>query len=303
MSSSPTRPYPTLAPPVVITDRNLPKSVPSVIVPSSNPPTDGLLQSPIDVSDDSERYPERGPSPPSRSSGEAERTRSEITSVISMLKELEVARFDVTDNKNPEELMKILNIDEVLRNHLIRLKTKLNKLEWRSLALRSEFFDLNPLVVERLLDIQKESASAIGALAVVGATLAISLMYSASRGNMWYPFLCVSDLLETDNYIDLESGDMARATKKNWLKQKISVVAVIFSLIGVAAGWAILAAGAAGYNLYNEIQQGNGPKIEDGPNLGPGGIKLFEKVIVYFIIGDFMVVLIGAYFYRLRGHL
>ncbi|KAF8318166.1 hypothetical protein DL93DRAFT_2165196 [Clavulina sp. PMI_390] len=325
MSSSSARPMPAPVPAAVVADRpGLKSALPDFTITPATPPTAGFLpRFPADTVEGSEKYQERGPSPFSRTRTEAERTSLEIAS----LKQLEVERIGVTDDENPEALVKILNTDEVLRNHLNRLKTKRNKLEWRALALEPGFFKLNPLVVERLLDIQKDSASAVGALAVVGATLAISLMYSASRGNMWYFFVSwwmfvvsmattsglslagagssisgASDLLETDTYVDEAGGSegISRATPKNWLKQKISVIAVAFSLIGVAAGWALLAAGAAGYNLYNEITEQNSPKIEAGPNLGPGGIRLPERIITYVIIGIFVIVLIGGYFYRLR---
>ncbi|KAF8318167.1 hypothetical protein DL93DRAFT_433256 [Clavulina sp. PMI_390] len=325
MSTSTTRPLPTPALPALVADRGRP--APTFTITPASPPTGGAQpRFPADTIDELEKLPERGPSPFTRSMSEAERTHLEITAVLRMLKQLEVARIGVTDDENPDALVKILNTDEVLRNHLNRLKNKHNKLKWRALALRPGLFKLNPLVVERLLDIQRDSASAIGALAVVGATLAISLMYSATRGNMWYPFIAwwmfvvsmattsglsfasagssisdASDLLETDTYADENGGGggITLATPKNWLKQKISVIAVAFSLIGVAAGWAMLAAGAAGFNLNNELA-GNSPKIEDGPNLGPGGIKLPERLVAYLIIGIFVIVLIGGYFYRLR---
>jgi len=37
--------------------------------------------------------------------------------------------------------------------------------------------------IQKLLDIQRDSATAIGALAALGATVSISLMYSANRGS------------------------------------------------------------------------------------------------------------------------
>lgn len=61
----------------------------------------------------------------------------------------------------------------------------------------------------------------------------------------------------------------------------------------------MLAAGAAGYNLHGELR-GEGPNISDGPDLGTHGITLASRLVVYLIIGIFVVVLIGGYFYRLR---
>lgn len=108
----------------------------------------------------------------------------------------------------------------------------------------------------------------------------------------------VSDLLETDASID-ETANLSSATPGNWTRRRLNIVAVAFSLIGVAAGWAMLAAGAAGFNIHGELR-GGGPKISDGPDLGENGISLASRLIVYLIIGIFVVVLIGGYFYRLR---
>lgn len=110
-----------------------------------------------------------------------------------------------------------------------------------------------------------------------------------------------SDLLETDMYAD-ESGNIRQASKKNWAMQRLSVLAVAFSLIGVASGWAMLAAGAAGFNVHNELK-GGAPQIVDGPDLGVHGISLCARLIAYLIIGIFVIVLIGGYFYRLRPRL
>lgn len=106
------------------------------------------------------------------------------------------------------------------------------------------------------------------------------------------------DLLETDKYTD-EADDVARATPRNWLFQKLSVVVVAFSLIGAAGGWALLAAGAATFNVHRELQ-GESPMISDGPDFGIGGIGLSGRVVAYVVIGVFVIILTGGYFYRLK---
>ena len=40
--------------------------------------------------------------------------------------------------------------------------------------------------VQRLLDIQRETATSTGALAALGASLSLSILYSASRGSKFY---------------------------------------------------------------------------------------------------------------------
>lgn len=107
------------------------------------------------------------------------------------------------------------------------------------------------------------------------------------------------DLLETDTGID-DSTDRSRATPRNWLIHKLSVIVVAFSLIGVAGGWALLAAGAATYNLHGEITDHQPPAVSDGPDLGTKGISLANRLVTYLIIGIFVIILIGGYFYRLR---
>jgi len=87
---------------------------------------------------------------------------------------------------------------------LKNLRSKQNVLEWRALASKPSLMHLDPVIVDvrivervgalakshdfihhiqKLLDIQRDSATAIGALAALGATVSISLMYSANRGS------------------------------------------------------------------------------------------------------------------------
>ena len=101
-------------------------------------------------------------------------------------------------------------------------------------------------------------------------------------------------LLETS-----DASSLTRATPRHWLLQRLSVVAVALSLAGAAGGWALLAAGAAGYNLHYELA-GNGASISAGPDLGPGGIQLAPRLVTYLIIGIFVVILTGGYLIRLR---
>ena len=80
----------------------------------------------------------------------------------------------------------------------------MNVLEWRILPRRLRFMHMDPVVEEvhimervdrqagshvaihhhqKLLNIQRDSATAAGTLGVVGATVSISFMYSANRGS------------------------------------------------------------------------------------------------------------------------
>lgn len=106
------------------------------------------------------------------------------------------------------------------------------------------------------------------------------------------------DLLETDDHAEDTSSNLSSPTTRNWIFQKLSVAIVGLSLTGVAGGWAVLAMGATGYSLNKELA-GNNPAISEGPNLG-NGIQLSSRLISYIIIGIFVIVLIGGYFYRLR---
>lgn len=106
------------------------------------------------------------------------------------------------------------------------------------------------------------------------------------------------DLLTTSSSFD-EPGGLDRATPRHWLWQQVSVTAVALSLVGAAGGWAVLSAGAAGYNLHKELE-GNPPAVSAGPDLGPGGIRLAPRLVAYLIIGIFVIILVGGYLIRLR---
>jgi hypothetical protein len=106
------------------------------------------------------------------------------------------------------------------------------------------------------------------------------------------------DLLATSPDSD-DTGSLARATPRHWLWQKLSVTAVALSLVGAAGGWAVLSAGAAGYNLHQELA-GDPPAVSAGPDLGPGGLRLAPRLVTYLIIGIFVIILVGGYLIRLR---
>jgi len=126
----------------------------------------------------------------------------------------------------------------------------------------------------------------------MATTSALSLASSGSS------ITSTSELLETYLHGEDEGG-FSKPTYRNWLLQRLSVVAVAFSLIGAAGGWALLAAGLVGVNLHFELD-GKGPYISGGPDRGEHGIDLASRLVTYLIIGIFCVFLIGGYFLRLR---
>jgi len=215
-----------------------------------------------------------------------------------------------------------LQQDEVLRTHLIKLRNKLNVLEWRTFASRQSFWNLDPVVVDRLLDIQRETATSTGALAALGASLSLSILYSGSRGNMW-PFFVAwwlfvislavtsalatsssassitvsTDLLETDR--EPAATTLSKATAKNWLLQRLSVLLVFISLCSMVGGFAAFAAAAAAYSVSDDLH-GGGPHITSGPDLGSKGIRLVPEIVAYTVIGILGSAMCGAFLYRMR---
>jgi len=96
-----------------------------------------------------------------------------------------------------------------------------------------------------------------------------------------------------------DDGGFLKPTYRNWLLQRLSIVAVAFSLIGAAGGWALLAAGVVGVNLHFKLES-KGPYISGGPDHGKHGIGLASRLVTYLIIGIFCIILIGGYFLRLQ---
>ncbi|KAF8327881.1 uncharacterized protein EI90DRAFT_1637765 [Cantharellus anzutake] len=115
-------------------------------------------------------------------------TRKEIATVVTVLSRLESERENMDSSVHDADLITNLEKDATLRGHLRKLRNKLNLLEWRAFASSKSLVALDPMVVDRLLDIQKETASSVGALAALGASLSLSILYSGTRGGR-SPFL------------------------------------------------------------------------------------------------------------------
>jgi hypothetical protein len=130
---------------------------------------------------------------------------------------------------------------------------------------------------------------------VISMTTTTALSLANSGGSS---IASSNSLLEMDLSGDEESN-LAIATPRNWLLQRLGIVVVALSLIGVAGGWAMLAAGAAGYNVYLELND-LPLKIAGGPNLGVHGIKPGIRALSYALVVAFVVVLVGGYLYRLK---
>lgn len=252
-----------------------------------------------------------------------DQTVDEIDAVTAMLKNLEQERTTFTTRDRPSDLIANLEKDAILRTHLVKLRNKLNTLQWRSFASNKSLFSLDPMVVDRLLDIQRETATATGALAAVGAGISISTLYSAARGDMW-PFFVSwwlfvislattsalgftssgssavsnNDLLETDTK-DQQGNSLETPSTKGWLLRRLSVVAVLISLLSVVGGWAALAAAVGTYSVTEDLH-GDGPKVTNGPDLGEEGIRVYSKWVLYGVIITLACAMVGGYIWRLR---
>ena len=110
-----------------------------------------------------------------------------------------------------------------------------------------------------------------------------------------------TDLLETDDRVPAAST-LSKATAKNWLLQRLSVLLVFISLCSMVGGFAALAAAAAAYSVSADLHDG-GPHVTGGPDLGSKGIRLVPEIVAYLIIGILGGAMSGAFIYRMRVRL
>jgi len=257
--------------------------------------------------------------------------------VLKSLIQLEEARANLTGDVGPGELANDLTTEKVLQSHLNKLMNKANVLEWRALPRRLRFMHVDPVVEEKFLDIQRDTATSVGALAVAGATISITVMYSASRGNLWYllnsSWLFMMSIATTsalsltisgsgpsifndseldeyssllDTYFDLrdtyserlQGNGLPNAPRRKWVfLQYLGIFAVSYSLTGVAFGWNSLAAGLLEVNLHSELK-GKGPGVSGGPDYGEQGMGPAARLAYCLVIAIFIVPLLGSHLFR-----
>ena len=85
--------------------------------------------------------------------------------------------------------------------------------------------------------------------------------------------------------------------------QALSVFAVIISLLCCACGWAVLAGGTVTYNLHNEFNSNENPKLSGGPSFPQDGVRATLRALGYLVVAITGCIPLACYTLRLWTHL
>jgi len=202
--------------------------------------------------------------------------------------------------------VKVIELEGTIFRRLQSLLSEQDVLRWRALGSQTSI-GMSAGAMERLLDIQRDTGASAAALAVFGAGLSLSVMYSAVRGDMWWIFCAwwcfISAVAISGMLAVLAAGSDAsatRATHTNWILRRWGAVGIGISYCAVIMGLASFCVGAAGYDVGYDLR-GKGPTITGGPDLTDFGdnLPIYSKVVSYVLIGTLCIIYFAAYFIRL----
>ena len=89
----------------------------------------------------------------------------------------------------------------------------------------------------------------------------------------------------------------------NLFPQALSVFAVIISLFCCACGWAALAGGTVAYNLHNELNSNESPKLSGGPSFTEDDVRTALRALGYLVVSITGCTPLVCYALRLWTHL
>lgn len=225
----------------------------------------------------------------------------EISNLFEVLHDVQ-ARQKV--EKNPERLCQAIDQQLTLERHIRRLEEERDDIRWQVIS-RQATLTFSDSAAQRLLDIQGQIGQATGALSAVGAGLAFSLLFSATRGDLWCMYaaywlfiiaLCVTSALGLAGS-GVDEGSK-RPSQKEWTARRWSLLGILIGVLSVIGGFFAFCVAVIGYDLSEELQTGKG--VITGPR--PGGWNRFvsSKVIDLIFVSAFAVLWITGFWRALR---
>jgi len=142
----------------------------------------------------------------------------------------------------------------------------------------------------------------------VGAGLSFSLLFSASRGALWYMYaawwMFLIGLTVTGGLGMAGSGNddiTKRPSQSEWTSRRWTLLGIVMSILCVIGGFISLSVAAIAFDLTSELATGKG--VISGPT--PGSFNRFpvQKVFAFLILIGFELVFLAGFLRALRPSL
>jgi len=185
--------------------------------------------------------------------------------------------------------------------------TESDDIRWQVVS-RNGMLAFSDSAAQRLLDIQGQIGQAIGALSTVGAGLSFSLLFSASRGDLWYMFaawwMFLMGLTVTGGLGMASAGNddlTKRPSQSEWTSRRCTLLGIVISILSVIGGFISLSVAAISFDLTSELETGKG--VISGPTPGPFRRYPVGKAFDFIILIGFELAFLAGFLRALRPSL
>jgi hypothetical protein len=209
--------------------------------------------------------------------------------------------------KIPQQLCQLIDQQLTLERHIQRLQEENDDIRWQVIS-RQAMVTFSDSAVQHLLDIQGQVLQAVGALTALGSSLALSLLFTAARGDMWcmygaYWLFTIG--LAISAALGLAGSGINAANKgpsrMQWTARRWSLLGTVVGAFCVIGGFLAFCVAVVAYDLTEEIETGKA--VITGPRPGNWRDRPALKVFEFAFIGLFASLYIGVLVRSLRPSL
>jgi len=206
--------------------------------------------------------------------------------------------------KDPQKLCQLIDQQLTLEQHIQRLQEESDDIRWQVVS-RQATLTFSDSAAQRLLDIQVQIGQAIGALSALGAGLALSLLFSATRGNLWYMYaawwMFLIGLTVTAGLGMAGSGNddyNKRPSQAEWTARRWTLLGIVGCTLCVVGGFVSFSIAVIAYDLTSELQTHQG--VISGPSPGSFRQHPVQKVFAFLVLIGFEALFIFGLVRALR---
>lgn len=227
--------------------------------------------------------------------------KDEILHFIEVLDEVQIRQ---KVEKNPQQLCQLIEQQLTLERHISRLQEESDDIRWQVVS-RQASLRFSDSAAQHLLYIQGQIGQALGALSALGAGLTFSLLFTASRGDLWCVYaawwlfliaLCVTSALGLAGAGADERN--ARPSRAEWTSRRWSLLGIVIGALSVVGGFFALAIAVVAYDLTQELQTGHG--VITGPRPGNWRQEPVQKVFAFVLIALFGSLWVAGFAWSLK---
>lgn len=230
--------------------------------------------------------------------------KDEILHFIEVLDEVQMRQ---KVEKNPQQLCQLIEQQLTLERHISRRQEESDDIRWQVVS-RQASLRFSDSAAQHLLFIQGQIGQAVGALSALGAGLTFSILFTATRGDLWCVYaawwlflisLCVTSALGLAGAGADERN--ARPSRAEWTARRFSLLGIVVGALSVVGGFFALAIAVVVYDLTQELETGRG--VITGPRPGGWRQRPLQKVLEFLVITLFAALWIAGFTRALKPDL